>query len=317
MVRSDHHKTSEMAWYKLIAAVSLLWVVAAGCTSPNSPSIVETITFAESVTWTDPQAPLITGTAAVEDQYINPIDGADLVLVPAGSFEMGADPQLSYEICLEYRDNCKQEDFSDEQPVHRVWLDDFLIYRTEVSNRMYRICVESGGCELPTFTDFYNNEQFLDHPVVYISWYAASGYCAWAGGRLPSEAEWEKAARGDDRRMYPWGENVVDCLHANLDGCAEEMTMPVGVLEAGASPYGVLDMSGNAAEWVADWYDQEYYLVSPAENPQGPANGELKVIRGGSWKNPGVGLRVTNRGGNFPDVFSTGIGFRCVVELDD
>jgi formylglycine-generating enzyme required for sulfatase activity len=243
---------------------------------------------------------------------VNPNDEAALVFVPQGVFEMGAEPERSYEICLQYREGCQLEDFLDEQPVHQVMLDSYWIYDREVTNAMYRVCVEDGVCGLPAFTDFYNNQLYSDHPVVYVSWYAAAAYCEWAGGRLPTEAEWEKAARGTDGRMFPWGE-LASCEQANLSGCSPEMTMVVGSLPGGASPYGVLDMAGNAAEWVSDWYEPEYYQNSLEENPHGPMTGELKVIRGGSWKNPGVGLRVTNRGGNYPEVFSTGIGFRCVV----
>jgi sulfatase modifying factor 1 len=317
MFRLDFRETFESTWFKLAAAAFFIMIAAVGCTSPNVSTPLETVTITASATQTPSQPSRITETGSREGLDINPIDGAALVLVPAGSFKMGADPQISYVICTEYRDDCQQDDFIDEQPVHTVSLDAFWIYKTEVTNRMYRACVESGGCVLPAFTDFFNDGPFLEHPVVYVSWYAASDYCSWAGGRLPTEAEWEKAARGDDDRMFPWGDDAADCPHANLDGCSPEMTMPVGSLAAGASPYGVLDLSGNAAEWVADWYDQKYYLLSPAENPQGPGNGELKVIRGGSWKNPGVGLRVTNRGANYPEIFSTGIGFRCVIDIND
>jgi iron(II)-dependent oxidoreductase len=114
--------------------------------------------------------------------------------------------------------------------------------------------------------------------------------------------------------MFPWGEEEADCTLANLSGCSIEMTAPVGSLPIGASPYGVMDMAGNVSEWVADWYSPRYYFNSPDENPPGPETGEMKVIRGGSWKNPGVGLRSANRGANFPEVFSTGVGFRCVLD---
>lgn len=252
-------------------------------------------------------------TVSFPNLLINPVDNAALVFIPEGGFEMGADPERSYEICLQYREGCRLEDFADEQPVHIVFLDAYWIYQEEVSNGLYRACVEIGVCSLPAFTDFYNQAEYADHPVVYVDWYAAASYCEWAGGRLPTEAEWEKAARGTDGRMFPWGE-AVSCEQANLSGCAVTMTMPGGSLPGGASPYGALEMAGNAAEWVADWYAPEYFQVSPESNPEGPPDGELKVIRGGSWKNPGVALRVTNRGGNYPEIFSTGIGFRCVID---
>jgi formylglycine-generating enzyme required for sulfatase activity len=245
---------------------------------------------------------------------VNPIDGAAVVYVPPGEFEMGAEPAHSFEICIQYRDGCDLTDFADEEPVHVVTLDGYWIYQNEVTNSNYRQCVEAGGCSFPAFTNFYNHTDYPDHPVVYVSWDASAVYCEWAGGRLPTEAEWEKAARGFDGRMFPWGEEEVACSHANLSGCSAEMTAPVGRSPMGASPYGALDMAGNVSEWVFDWYAPDYYSVSAEHNPIGPETGEMKVIRGGSWKNPGVGLRSTNRSANFPEVFSTGIGFRCVLD---
>lgn len=249
-----------------------------------------------------------------EPRKTNQIDGALLVYVDSGSFDMGAEPERSFDICINYRDDCSLEDFIDEAPVHEVVLNSFWIYAQEVTNEQYRLCVQGGGCNLPAFTDFYNHPDYADHPVVYVSWYDAKDYCEWGGGRLPTEAEWEKVARGEDGRMFPWGNLTVDCGFANLSGCSSEMTMSSGSLSSGASPYGALDMAGNVAEWVADWYDPYYYAESSNNNPAGPPTGEMKVIRGGSWKNPGVGLRSSNRGANFPEIFSTGVGFRCVLE---
>ena len=244
---------------------------------------------------------------------INPIDGAELVFVPEGEFQMGVEIIRTMELCLSFRDDCLQEDFTDEEPVHTVILSGFLIYRQEISNRMYRLCVDQGSCQPPTFSDFYTNESYLNHPVVYVDWYEAADYCAWADGRLPTEAEWEKAARGDDQRFYPWGEDV-NCQKANYKGCFVEMTNPVDGLPDGASSFGVLNQAGNVSEWTADWYGPDYYSLSPNINPAGPDSGELKVIRGGSWKNLALGLRTTNRAANFPEIFSTGIGFRCVQD---
>jgi formylglycine-generating enzyme required for sulfatase activity len=214
---------------------------------------------------------------------------------------------------LQYREDCELEDFSDEEPAHVVNISSFWIYETEVSNEMYRLCVDQGGCRLPAFTDFYNDDQYADHPVVYVDWYAAADYCAWANGRLPTEAEWEKAARGDDGLIYPWGVTT-DCELANFKGCSVEMTMPVDSFSNVSSPYRTVNMAGNAAEWTADWYDPEYYSDSSYLNPTGPEYGELKVIRGGSWKNIGLGLRAVNRSANYPEIFSSGIGFRCVID---
>ncbi|MEN8241274.1 MAG: SUMF1/EgtB/PvdO family nonheme iron enzyme [Chloroflexota bacterium] len=244
---------------------------------------------------------------------INPIDGASLVFIPSGEFMMGAEINQTIELCFSYRDECLAEDFADEEPVHAVKLSSFWIFQHEVSNEMYRNCVDKGGCQIPALTDFYNDQEYSDHPVVYINWYAAADYCDWAGGRLPTEAEWEKAARGADQRFYPWGE-VGNCQLANYKGCVVKMTNPINGLKEGASPFGVLNLAGNVAEWTADWYSTDYFSITPYINPIGPMAGEFKVIRGGSWKNPVFGLRTTNRAANFPEIFSTGIGFRCVID---
>jgi len=197
--------------------------------------------------------------------------------------------------------------------VHTVYLNSYWIYQTEVTNAQYRLCVEAEGCALPSFLEFYDQKAFSNHPVVYLSWYDAEDYCQWAGGRLPTEAEWEKAARGDGERIFPWGDNP-ECGFANMKGCTQGLTAEVGSFPDGASPFGVMDLAGNAAEWVADWYSPVYYLEASSENPRGPSEGELKVARGGSWKNPFSGVRTTNRTANFPEVFSSGVGFRCVVD---
>jgi formylglycine-generating enzyme required for sulfatase activity len=226
---------------------------------------------------------------------------------------MGAEPGTGLEICEATSVGCALEDFLDESPQHMVFLDAFWIYETEVTNAQYRLCVEAGTCSLPAFLEFYDQALFANHPAVYVSWFQASGYCNWAGGRLLTEAEWEKAARGDDGRVFPWGDNA-ECGYANVKGCTQGLTADVGTFTNGASPYGVMDLAGNAAEWVADWYAPNYYQISLEENPKGPDEGEMKVARGGSWKNSFSGVRTINRAANFPEVYSSGVGFRCVLD---
>ena len=215
-----------------------------------------------------------------------------MVYVPAGEFIMGSD-----------------EGDSDEQPLHTVYLDAFYADKTEVTNAQYRKCVEAGGCDTPVKTTYYDNADYTQHPVVYVSWNDADAYCRWAGKRLPTEAEWEKAARGADGRTYPWGEGI-DCDHAQYSECGGG-TMPVGSKPKGASPYGALDMVGNVWEWVADWYDSNYYIQSPERNPPGPDSGEGRVLRGGSWHSNQRFTYCAYRVCNVPRHSYFYVGFRC------
>jgi len=231
---------------------------------------------------------------------VSPKDGIVLVYVPAGEFLMGSE---------------NGED--DEKPQHRVTLDAYWIDQTEVTNGMYAKCVAAGACAPPketgssTRSNYYDDNQFADYPVIYVDWNQANDYCGWAGRRLPTEAEWEKAARGTDGRSYPWGEGI-DCDKANYSGCGVGDTTTVGSYLQGASVYGALDMAGNAWEWVADWYSDTYYIRSPSENPQGPDSGQFHVLRGGSWIIEGWNLRSSNRYRYNPVNRYYNFGFRCV-----
>jgi formylglycine-generating enzyme required for sulfatase activity len=213
--------------------------------------------------------------ATAEDSCSDTPD--DMVCVPAGPFSMG----------------CNGGDCdSDEVPYHTVHLDSFDIDRHEVTVERYEACVQDGACT-PPWTGGYCNfgiADRADHPVNCVLWEQAVDYCTWVGRRLPSEAEWEKAARGTDGRTYPWGNEPSGCDYAVMytfsdgEGCGRDSTWPVGSKPAGASPYGVLDMAGNIGEWVQDWYDGDYYEQSPDSNPQGPPGGTQRVVRGGSWE---------------------------------
>jgi len=230
----------------------------------------------------------------------------DMVYVPAGEFIMGSEWRY-------------------EKPVHTVYLDAFYIDKTEVTNAQYRQCIEAGVCTQPHNTQWYNDPSRAEHPVICIDWYQAKAYCEWAGKRLPTEAEWEKAARGTDGRLYPWGNtfdesklNFCDrnCPPSNVfrsasldDGYAD--TAPVGNYPAGASPYGALDMAGNVYEWVADWHLSDYYSQSPGRNPLGPDSGTAKVLRSGSWNDAGWGARCAYRVLGSPDQWGELRGFRC------
>jgi serine/threonine-protein kinase len=239
---------------------------------------------------------------------------AEMVWVPAGEFTMGSN-----------------DGDSDEQPVHTVYLDDYWIDQTEVTNAQYAACVAAGTCAPPGDSSsasrgsYYGNPDYDDYPVIYVSWRDADAYCAWREARLPTEAEWEKAARGNDGRTYSWGDNSIsgelanscdvncelDWKDANIDdGYAD--TSPVGSYPAGASPYGARDMAGNVWEWVADWYDRYYYNSRAAnENPAGPLSGGYRVLRGGGWFNNEWDVRAALRLRSRPDVRYDGSGFRC------
>lgn len=247
--------------------------------------------------------------------------GAGLVYIPAGEFLMGCDPEHNNDLpCL------KDNEPTDELPLHTVYLDAYLIQRTEVTNQQYANCVTAGSCSLPTDlssysrTDYYGNPDYANYPVLFVNWYQADAYCRWAGGHLPTEAQWEKAARGSTPLAYPWGDSGPDCSLANSwdeaasQSCAGDTT-EAGSYPAGASPYGVLDLSGNVWEWVNDWYDFDYYEDAPLENPAGPLTGEYHVMRGGGWYCYWNDLRTGNRNLMHPATSYYNLGFRCVVDV--
>jgi len=222
------------------------------------------------------------------------------VHVPAGSFLMGS-----------------QTAAADERPVHRVMGSAFVLDRHEVTNARYQGCVRAGACVAPSLSTsnarahYFDDSAYADYPVIFVSWKQAQAFCAFAGGRLPSEAEWERAAAGSDSpRTYPWGESPPDCSKANFAGCVGD-TDRVGRRVAGASPYGALDMAGNVWEWTEDWYDATYYSSSPSQDPTGPASGRLKVMRGGCWASGESSLRTTCRKPSLPGSWAPNVGFRC------
>lgn len=227
------------------------------------------------------------------DLRTNDQDGARYHFVPAGPFTMGSIVS------------------PDEVPVHPVTLDAFWIMETEVTNAHYRQCVEAAACT-PPHNDLWQEAAFADHPVTHVDWVQASAYATWVGGRLPTEAEWEKAARGTDERIFPWPGDITDNNHLNFNAQA---TTAVGSFPAGASPYGLLDMAGNVEEWVADWYSPTAYTESTAENPTGPETGLFRVVRGGSFTSNRGQVRTTARGRALPDSTFAGVGFRVLLPV--
>ena len=237
-----------------------------------------------------------------EKVYLTEPIGGPMVSVPAGEFFMG---------CNEGAD---KECYKNEKPYHRVYLDAYYIDKYELTNMEYTKCIGAGGCKEPKWGNWHRDLSWENHPVVGITWIQAEAYCKWAGKRLPTEAEWEKAAKGTDGRIYPWGDEAGTCEYAILfedrkAGCGRNSTWPVGSKPKGASPYGVMDMAGNVFEWVSDWYDGKYYKNSPASNPSGPMSGGDRVWRGGSWYQ--YNYPTSRRSHSKPDSFGQEIGFRC------
>jgi len=290
---------------------------------PTNTVVLPTAT--QTLTATLP-APSETPTLSLEEKYvdykINSKDGMPLLYVSEGEFLMGSN---------------EDEDpyfWGAEGPAHDVYVDAFWVYQTEVTNAMYQQCVAEKACPKPlrnesrTVEDYYINERYADYPVIQVNWVDATAYCVWAGGRLPTEAEWEKAARGTDGRTFPWGDTGLtpelasfcgsNCLGQERERIDDDYIeiAPVGMFPAGASPYGALDMAGNVWEWVFDYFEPLYYVSSPYDNPRGPLNGDRRVIRGGSWFNPLDGLRTAARTSLPPRDGLDTVGFRCVVDVE-
>jgi len=311
--------------------------------------------FTNPPAWTESpvQPPIInpTVTPAPPSQ-----DQAGMVYIPEGEFRMGSDTETTKNFCKENHSNC--DGFADASPQHTVFLSAFWIDKFEVTNSMFEKFINAKNYKTDAEKDGYGEvweggssivedsqkvsgadwrhptgpgssiSGLENHPVVQVSWRDAKLYCQWAGKRLPTEAEWEMAARGNSASYFPWGsefncqlgnyddERNIDSFilengSANCDGFAR--TAPVGSFLRGKSPYDLFDMSGNVWEWVADWYDKNYYLSSPSANPLGPSDGTMRVYRGGSWFSEMKYLYVPFRQANPPSYHDDITGFRCAA----
>jgi len=240
-------------------------------------------------------------------------DRAPMVEIPSGSFPMGVPPG-------------DRDGGRDEYPRHEVFLDPFLIDQFEVTNGRYIEFVKSTGHRVPQnpinparniWQGDTITESLAERPVINVDWFDADAYCKWAGKRLPTEAEWEKAAKGTSDRRFPWGnvEPTAKHLNYNQRWIGEKTLMPVGSYEAGKSPYGVYDIVGNVWEWVNDWYDARYYEKSPSKNPTGPQEGTKKVIRGAGWQNETPTVRIFTRVDSDPTMRNESTGFRCAADV--
>ncbi len=232
-------------------------------------------------------------------------DVARMMLVPAGEFTMGSNGGADH-----------------EKPEHRVFLDAYYMDVYEVTVGQYEEFLETSSFDPPPSWTTMAQPPYENRPVVNVDWKDANNYCKWAGKRLPTEAEWEKAARGTDGRMYPWGNDPPNQLRANYGKDKwdnHNALVPVGQLQDGKSPYGIYDLAGNVWEWVSDWYDPNYYTTSPSRNPQGPESGKYKALRGGSWDLTAENLRSSRRDFNIPSTSdydspayrNFNSGFRC------
>jgi formylglycine-generating enzyme required for sulfatase activity len=250
------------------------------------------------------------------EPLIDVLTGARMIFVPGGVFRMGND-----------------EGDPDEAPSHLVRLDAYFLDETEVTNGQYAVCVDSEECDPPDrsgatlHSAYFGDSSFDDYPVIFVNWRDALNYCNWRDARLPSEAEWERAAGFDPveaiKRTYPWGETFdgillnfcdVNCPDNDRnpefdDGHGD--TAPVSTYSAGQSPLGFYDMAGNVMEWVSDWYEPRYYAESTDTNPLGPLDGEFKTLRGGSWLSTEEDVRVSGRSSYHPSVSRANLGFRC------
>ena len=304
------NKKNVLAFFGVIGVVASIFGIIDFITGKSLPDLVQEFGKSETID--------------TDSRMVSPKDDMVMMYVPSGEFVMGSkdtDGDLILDGFLASRD--------DEKPQHTVLLDAFWIDRTEVTNAQYARCVAQGACKEPnnksSFTrDFYfDNPEFSEYPVIFVSWQDAVTYCTWAGRRLATEAEWEKAARGlDTAHIYPWGYATPNCKLANIvdpsawKHCVGD-TSAVGSYPDGASPYDVLDMAGNVSEWVNDVYQSDYYSVSVYANPSGPSSGNVMVTRGGSWGPDWYSVRVAHRNPHSNDFGTPLIGIRCAANAEN
>ena len=303
-------------------------------TFPNSPPTVATATISSLKATATIQPPTLTSVpftptpqltessqpTPVPDSTMIGEKGETLVYVPAGTFTMGHNAEDVLTECQKYLPDCQLSMFIDEEPLREVNLSAYWIDQTEVTNKQYMACVDVGTCEPPSSThstthpNYYGNPEFDDYPVVFVDWGKANRYCeVWAGGDLPTEAQWEKAARGTDARTYPWGNDLPNKDLLNFNNNVGDTTMVKNYPNTD-SFYGTYDMAGNVYEWVNDWYSDTYYKNSTStNNPLGPESGLSRVMRGGSWMPSRLFFDVLSarRFGAIPLNSSSWLGFRC------
>lgn len=319
-----------VAYTSMPAGTQYIATLVAGVrTSTLTSTPTATATFTPTPTNTTTSTPTFTPTITPIPAEATDAKGIAMRYMPAGNFTMGGSAEDAYAECekLNFRESCDKDWFTNEEPAHFLSLDAFEIDKYEVSNAAYRACVDAGECSAPssissyTQTNYYGNSSYDDYPVIYVDWYMANTYCSWRDARLPTEAEWEKAARGEDARVYPWG-NAFDGNGTNFcdsnctldysnknynDGFAD--TAPVDSFPNGVSSYGVYNMAGNVSEWVSSLYKPYPYDANDGREDMSSEGN--RVLRGGSWFNYGVNVHSSVRDRNDPASTYDIFGFRC------
>ena len=328
--------------HKAITAVVILLALLTGCleTEPTDTPISPTPTLAIPVV-ESPQPPnklalptvKVTPTSLLGDTWIRPSDGMTMINVSSGTFRMGstqAEIEDAIILCKQHYSNCNRWYYQRESPQHMVFLDGFWLDQTEVTNTQFRQCVEDGECSEPLACKkgepTYDDPSKSDHPVVCVSWDEAQAYCEWTGGRLPTEAEWEYAFRGENGFIYPWGNafdgTKLNYCDANCDiphadnhyDDGYQKTAPSKSFPQDVSWGGALGMSGNVSEWVADWFGK--FSPESFSNPVGPTSGSQKMVKGCSWFFHPAYCRGAARASVDPDTRYDYLGFRCVISTE-
>ena len=285
--------------HRVMFACLILTVILSACAAPTPVVVVITAT-PEPPTEAPPAEPTATLVTVPLSGPQNGttmqwIDGSTLVYIPPSEFVMG--------------------NGGFDAPIRNVALDGFWMYQTKVTNRMYAQCVAVGACSAPTMElggPVYSNPEYANHPVVGVTWDQSQAYCGWAQGQLPTEAQWEKAARGTGGNVYPWGNEAPACDYLNMGFCSGR-TSEVDAFPDGVSPYGLFDMAGNLFEWVNDWYGEAYYSSAPSSNPTGPESGQYRSIRGSSFESDFDQVESAIRHFGAQVYHSRDLGFRCAV----
>lgn len=300
---------------KIVSAL-LLMLILSGCIMQTPIQPAQPVVEEEpEVIPTEAPEPISeeTGEVIAEPEAIEIPEG--MVLIPATRYTMGCDPEHNNGY------SCS----NDELPQHDVSLSAFAIDIYEVTNAQYAACVAAGVCAAPVATasqareDYFTNAEYANFPMINVKWEEAQTYCRWAGKRLPTEAEWELAARGSTPKAYAWGDDTPDCTKANIyhDGtmtaCVGD-TVAVGSYPDGASEFGVMDMTGNVWEWVADSYIEDFYSLSPIDNPLAEDANQVKSVRGGGWASNWLASRLASRAYDLTFYSGLDLGFRCVMD---